>query len=182
MNTGFNNKKPCGLWHMWQNMFLHICYCMMTRFYIFGKCLLGWCSFQCYCCFTMSECHVPTTNSMPYYTMSVWHGQIADVSRSDVHPQLIELSATEFYYTMSVWDVEECSCTQVKCTSPCKLNPVLQSCTTSYQFEMWKYAGIPRSHVHTSITNHSATEPYYTMSVWHVEKCRHTQVRCTPTP
>ena len=45
----------------------------MTRSYIFGKCLLGWCSFQCDCCFTMSECHVCTMNNIPSYTMSVWH-------------------------------------------------------------------------------------------------------------
>ena len=28
----FNNKKPCGLWHSWKNMFLHICYYMITWF------------------------------------------------------------------------------------------------------------------------------------------------------
>ena len=28
--------------------------------------------------------------------------------------------------------------------------------------------------------NLSGTEPYYTMSVWHVEAYRHTQVRCIP--
>ena len=175
--------KPCGFWHRWQNIFLHICQCMMTRFYIFGKCLLAWWSFQCDCCFTMTECHVCTMNNMPYYTMSVWHvaecrcikirctsssslkwvlqsyatpcqfdmWKNANVTRSDVTlhpgnqtpsyrallhhvcltcgrmqvypgqmyiPQLIEPSATELYYRMSVWYVVECRCTQVRCNPP----------------------------------------------------------------
>ena len=33
-------------------------------------------------------------------------------------PLLIEPSATELYYTMSVWYVEECRCTQVRCNPP----------------------------------------------------------------
>ena len=104
----------------------------------------------------------------------------ADVPRSHVHPQLIEPSATELYYTMSVSHVEECRCTQVKCTlplpqlnlvvtepllhhvsltcgrmqaypgqmyTPSSLNPVLQSCTTPCQFDMWKNTDVPRSEV-----------------------------------
>ena len=59
---------------------------------------------------------------------------------------------------------------------------LLQSLTTSCQFDMWKYAVIHRSDVHPLLTNPSAPEPYYTISVWHVEKCRHTWVRCTQTP
>ena len=104
-----NSKMPFGLWHTWQNMFLHICYCMMTRFDIFGNCLLAWCSFQYYCCLTVLQCHVPIMNNMPYYTMLVWH-------------------------------VEESRHTQVRCTSPRSLNPVLQSCTTPYQCDMWSIA------------------------------------------
>ena len=44
----------------------------------------------------------------------------ADVPRSDVSPtQVIKPSApTERYYTMSVWHVEECMCTQVRGTTP----------------------------------------------------------------
>ena len=74
----------------------------------------------------------------------------ADIPRSDVHPPLIQPSATELYYTMSVWYVEECRRTQVRCNPP--QPPLIKP---------------------------SSTEPYYTMSVWHVEECRHTQVRCT---
>ena len=109
--------------------------------------LHGCCSFQCYCCFTISECHVPTTNNMPYYTMSVWHveeyrhiqvrcklpGHRTECHRVLLHhvsltcgrmqvypgqmyiPLLIDPSATELYYTMSVWYVVECRCTQVRC-------------------------------------------------------------------
>ena len=38
----------------------------------------------------------------------------ADVPRSDVHPPLIEPSATELYYALSIWYVAECRCTQVR--------------------------------------------------------------------
>ena len=41
----------------------------------------------------------------------------ACVPRWDVHPLLIEPSATKPYYTMSVWYVEEGRCIQVRCTS-----------------------------------------------------------------
>ena len=108
----------------------------------------------------------------------------ADVPRSDVTPTppppLIKTSATEPYYIMSVWHVEECRHTQVRCTSPCSLYPVLQSCTTPCQFDMWKNADVPRSDVTpTQVMEPSATEPYYTMSVWHVAECRWTHIRCT---
>ena len=105
----------------------------------------------------------------------------ADVPRSDVHPQLIEPSTTELYYTMSVSHVEECRCTQVRCTLPLpQLNLVVQSPTTPCQFDMWKNAGIPRSDVHPQLIEPSATELYYTMSVWYVEEYRCTQVRSSP--
>ena len=32
----------------------------------------------------------------------------------------------------------------------------------------------------TQLIDPSAIKPYYSMSVWHVEVCSHTQVRCTP--
>ena len=65
---------------------------------------------------------------------------------------------------MSVWHVEECRHTQVRYTTPC-------------HFDMWKNADIPRSDIHPSLIEPSATEPYYTRSVSHVEECRCTQVR-----
>ena len=55
------------------------------------------------------------------------------------YPQLIEPSATELYYTMSVWHVEECRCTQVRCTP--QSNLVVQNPTILCQFDMWKNAG-----------------------------------------
>ena len=103
----------------------------------------------------------------------------ADVPRSDVHPQLIEPSATEWCYTMSVWYVEEYRCTQVRSTP--QSNLVVQNPTILCQFDMWKNAGVPRSNVHPLLIEPSATELYYTMSVWHVEECRCTQIRCTPS-
>ena len=52
----------------------------------------------------------------PHYDM--WKN--ADVNRSDITPQppLIKPHATEPYYTRSVSHVEECRCTQVRCTAP----------------------------------------------------------------
>ena len=104
----------------------------------------------------------------------------ADIPKSDVHPPLIEPSATELYYTMSVWYAEECRYTQVRCN----LHPGNQ--TQSYRVllhhvsltcaRMQTYPG----QMYPLLIKPNATEPYYTMSVWHVEECRHTQVRWTP--
>ena len=89
-------------------------------------------------------------------------------------PPSIEPSGTEPYYTRSVWHVEECRHTQVRCTLPLpQLNLVVQSPTTPGQVDPLPPPSIKPS----------GTEPYYTRSVWHVEECRHTQVRCTlPLP
>ena len=57
-------------------------------------------------------------------------------------------------------------------------NLVVQSPTTPGQFAMWKNADVPRSDVPPSIKP-SGQKLYYTRSVWHVEECRHTQVRYT---
>ena len=66
---------------------------------------------------------------------------------------------------------------------PPSLTLVLQSPTTPCEFDMWKNVDIPSSDVSLPLLiNLSGTEPYYTMSVWHVEECTHTQVRCTPPP
>ena len=37
-----------------------------------------------------------------------------------------------------------------------------------------------KSYSHPLLIKPSASEPYYTMSIWHVEVCRHTQMRCIP--
>ena len=105
-----------------------------------------------------------------------------DVPRSDVppHPLLIKPSCTQPLYTRSVWHVEECRHTQVRCTPPPEPNLVVQSPSTPGQFDMWKNADIPRSDVPPPLLiKSSCTQPYYTRSVWHVEECRHTQVWCT---
>ena len=94
----------------------------------------------------------------------------------------INPSATEPYYTMSVWHVAECGHTQVRCTPPPLLTLVVQKPSTPCQFEMWKNADIPRSDVPTPPSWTLVIEPYHTMSVWHVGQCRHTLFRCTPTP
>ena len=136
-----------SFWHKWQNMFLQICYCMMTRFYIFGKCLLGWCSFHI---IAVSQCQ----NAM--YLLQI----------------TCPTTLCQF------WHVEECRCTQVRCTPPAHwtqcyrviLHHVSLICGRIQMYPGQKYPPIKPS----------STEPYYTMSVWHVEECRCTQVKCTP--
>ena len=66
------------------------------------------------------------------------------------YPLLINLSATEPYYTKSVWHVEECRCTQVRCTP---IPPLIKP---------------------------SGTEHNYTRWVWHVEEFRCNQVTLHP--
>ena len=78
-------------------------------------------------------------------------------------PQL-NLHATEPYYTMSVWHVEELQMYPGQMYTPHSLNPVLQSCTTPCQFDMWQNADVPRSDIHPSLIEPSATQPYYTRS------------------
>ena len=103
------------------------------------------------------------------------------------HPS-INPSGTEPNYTMSLWYVEACRHTQVRCIplliAPGATEPyytMLQSPTTPCKFDMWESADISRSYLHPLPINPRATEPYYTMSVWDVEECRHTQVRSTPS-
>ena len=161
----------------------------------------------------------------------------ADILKWDVSPQS-NPSASEPYYTMSIWHVEACRHTEMRCispnwnpvlqspTTPClfnmwkhadipkwdvssqsnpvlqspttqcftcgsmqthpnemyppKLIPVLHSPTTPCLFDMWKHADIPKWDV-SSLIKPSHFEPYYTMSLWHVEACRHTQMRCIST-
>ena len=48
---------------------------------------------------------------------------------------------------------------------------------------MWKYADVLRSDVPFPLfIKAMPTQPYYTMSLWHVEDCRNTQVSCTLPP
>ena len=149
---------------------------------------------------------------------------------------LIEPSGRDPYYTRSVWHVEECRHTQVRCTLPLpqsnimvqspttpgqfdmsknadvlrsdvpllyqlnlvvkspttpgqfdplphsQLDLAVQRSTTPGQFDMWKNTDIPRSDVPPPWIKPIGKEHYYTRSVWHVEECRCTEVRCTPPP
>ena len=101
----------------------------------------------------------------------------AGIPRSDVHPSQTNPSAIEPYYTMSVWHVEKCRHTQVRCTPQLsKSSLMLHSHSTPCQFDLLESADIPKSHLHPLSINPSAIEPYYTMSVWHVAECKHTHV------
>ena len=62
---------------------------------------------------------------------------------------------------------------------PPKWNSVLHSPTTPCPFDMWNLADIPKWDV-SPLFDPSASEPYYTISIWHVEACRHTQMRSIP--
>ena len=98
----------------------------------------------------------------------------ADIPKWDVS-SLIDPIDSDPYYTMSIWQVEACRHTQMRCILP--YIQVLQSPTTPYPFDMWKHVDIPKWDV-SPLIKPSALEPYYTMSIWHVEACRHTQMRC----
>ena len=124
---------------------------------------------------TPSPLNIPSTTEL-YYTISVWHVGECRHTKSDLHSLLIHPSATQPYYTMSVLHVGECRYTHVRCITP-QFTLVVQSPTTPCQFDIWKNAGIPRSDLHPPLIEPSATELYYTMSVWYVEECRCTQVR-----
>ena len=141
---------------------------------------------------------------------------IADVSRSDI---ILHLGNQTQWYRVLLHHVN-LTCTRVEVYqgqmyTPCKLNPVLESCTIPCQFVMWKNADVHRSDVtplqtppgqtscyralvlHVSmlcgriqtypgqvfiprlIEPSALTDPYYIMSVRHVEVYRCIQVTCT---
>ena len=115
----------------------------------------------------------------PYYQFDMWKN--AEVPRSDVTPTLINLVVQHPSMPgQFVWHVEQCRCTQVRCTPIPKLNLLVQSTTTPCVFHMWQNADMTRSDIPPPSIEPSGTEPYYTRSVWHVAECRHAQVICIP--
>ena len=138
------------IWHFWK---------------LFGH-MVG--SFQCYCCLTVLQCHVPIMNNIPYYTMLVWHVEecrhsqvrctppahwtqcyrVADVSISDVIPHLGNQTqcyrALLHHVTLTCTRMEVYQC---HIYTPSKLNLVLESCPILCQFDMWKNADVHRSDV-----------------------------------
>ena len=103
----------------------------------------------------------------------------AGIPRSDVHPSQTNPSAIEAYYTMSVWHVENADIPRSDVPPSPPNYPQCYISLLFCQFDLWECADIPRSHLHPPPINPSAIEPYYTMSVWHVEECKHTHVRYT---
>ena len=115
--------------------------------------------------------------SEPYYTMSVWHVEACRHTQMRCIPP-IKPSASEPYYTMSVWHVEACRHTQMRCIPPnwtqcfrALLHHVCLTCGSMQTNAKWDVSPLIKP---------SASEPYYTMSIWHVEAWRHTQMRCIP--
>ena len=98
-----------------------------------------------------------------------------------MYPPLIKLSGTEHYYTRWVWHVEECRCTQVRCTSPTNRTEWYKALLHQVSLTCGRMQMYP-GQMYPPLIKLSGTEHYYTRWVWHVEECRHTQVRCTPTP
>ena len=80
----------------------------------------------------------------------------------------------------NVWHVEACRHTQMRCIPPNQTQ-----CCRALQHHMsltcTRMADVPRSDVPTWIKP-SASEPYYTIWVWHVDTYIWTQVQCTPSP
>ena len=117
--------------------------------------------------------------------MSLWHVEECRCTQlrcNPPQPPLIEPSTTEPYYTMSVWHVEECRHTQLRCTHPTNQTQWKRAVLHHVSLicgRMQVYLG---QMYPPGLIKPSATEPYYTMSVWHVEVCRCTQVRCTLPP
>ena len=167
---------------------------------------------------TCGQMHVNPGQMYPptHQTQGYWpllHHVSLTFTRIQMYPgktypptQLIEPSASQPYYSMRVWHVQECRWTQVRWTP--QSNPVLESHTTPCEFDMWTTAYEPRSHVppanqtqcyrpqlhHVSLTcryihinpgqmyppiKPSTTESYYTMLVSHVNECICIQVKCT---
>ena len=144
--------------------------------------------------------------SEPYYTMSVWHVEACRHTQmrcispnqtqcfrallhhlcltcgsmqtypNEMYSPLIKPSASEPYYTMSVWHVEACRHTQMRCISPnqtqCFIAVLHHVCLTCGSMQTYP------NEMYSPLIKPSASEPYYTMSVWQVEACRHTQMRC----
>ena len=82
----------------------------------------------------------------------------ADTPKLDVTP-LIEPCPTEPYYTMWVWHVQECKCTQVRWTpqsEPSSTHPA-----TPYEFDMWTHTYEPRCNTpsQTNPVQHTPTMP-----------------------
>ena len=145
----------------------------------------------------VEECkHTHARYSTPQLTLVVQSPTIpsqfdmwkhTDIPRSDLSPcslHLVLQSPTTPLYRALLHHVS-LTCGRVQTYPgqiciPYQSTLVLQSPTTLCQFDMWKHADIPRSDVSPLLIASSATEPYYTMSVWDVEECRDTQVRSTP--
>ena len=150
---------------------------------------------------------IKPSDSEPYYTMSVWHVEAcrhtqmrcippnwSQCCRALLHHVHLTCGSMQTYPNemyLHSWNPVLQSPTTPSLlnmwkhadTPKWKLlpqsNPVIQSPTTQCQFDMWKHADIPKWDVSPQI-DPSASEPYYTMSIWHVEACRHTQMRCIP--
>ena len=165
---------------------------------------------ECKCtqvrCTPLSE---PSTTH-PYYTLWVWHVDTYIWTKVQCTPSLIKPSATESYYTMFIWHVNECICNQITCTHPLLIKPsdsgpfcsmsvlhveacrhTQMGCIPPNQTQ-WFRTLLHHDHLTSEsmqtypnemcppLIEPSTSEPYYTISIWHVEAWRHTQMGCIP--
>ena len=103
----------------------------------------------------------------------------AHIPRSDVHPPT---NQTQCSYRALLHHVSLtcgiCRHTQVRCTSP--TNQTQWSYRVLLHHVSLTYGSMQTypCEIYLPPIDPSGTEPYYSMSLCHVEACRHTQVRC----
>ena len=109
--------------------------------------------------------------------MSVWHVEACRHMPVRCILLLIAPSATEPYYTVSVWDVEECRYTQVRSTPPTNWTQCCRALLHHISMTCGGMQMYPGQMYTTLLIEPSATEFYYTVSVWYVAECRCTQIK-----
>ena len=102
----------------------------------------------------------------------------ADISSSDVTPQTpLSSLVLHSYYTISVQHVGECRDTKVRRTPPTNLTQCYIALQHNVSLTCERMQMYPGQMYTSPLIEPSATELYYTMSIWYVAECRYTQVR-----
>ena len=97
---------------------------------------------------------------------------------AQMYPPLIEPRATKPYYTMSIWHVDKCIWTQVRCT-PVNWTKSYRALLHHFSVTCTRMQMYP-GQMYPPLIKPSATELYYTLFIWHVDECIWIQIRYTP--